>query len=410
LKFSRMKIKPISTPRYTDYDEIVLEEGKPLNFEITFEVKPEFEIKDYKGLELIRIVRDTNVDEMVEKQLKDLQEQMGTMVVIEEDRPLKEGDVAHVDFESTDKEGNFVKGGSAKDYYMTLEKQNFIPGFIENIVGRKSGEEWEFDVTFPEDYPNDDMAGKDIHFKVKLMGILKKELPARDDEFAKAVGKYETFEQLKKDIEDRIKESIEGQQRNELEEQAIAKLVDQLKDVQIPDSLVEGHLGRYIDNFRNQLKNIGKSLEEWVVESGSDMDQFRKSFYPQARNAAKAELIIDRIAEQEKVEATDEDLDKEIEKFASRLNQGADVVRQIMTRNNYLPVMRYELRNRKVFDMIIDNARISEKSPEQVRADLTGKAEKALEEAQKTAEKEAEEKTTVKPADKTESLEDKMRI
>jgi trigger factor len=380
--FKDEKLRPISTPRYTDYDDIVLEEGKPVSFEITFEVKPEFEIKDYKGLELIRIVRDVNVDELVEKQIKELQEQMGSMGVVEEDRPLKEGDIAHVDFESTDQEGNIIKGGSAKNYYMALEREKFIPGFVDNIIGRKAGEEWEFDIKFPEDYPNKEMADKDIHFKVKMMGILKKELPELDDEFAKSVGKYETFEQMKEDLKNRIQESIGNQQKNELQEQAIAKLVDQLKDVVLPPSLVEGHLNRYIEDFRNQVKNLGKSLEEWVAESGSDFEKFRNSFYPQARNAARAELIIDKIAETEKIEATDEDMKKEIEAFAERVNQPPDLVRQIMTRNNYLPVMRYEVRNRKVLDMILENAKITEKSPEQVKADLTGKTAEALAETE----------------------------
>jgi trigger factor len=406
------KLNPLSTPRCTDYEKIIVEEGKPINFEITFEVKPEFDIKDYKGLELIRIVRETNIDELVEKQISSMQEQAGSMVVVEEDRPVVEGDVAHVNFISTNQDGVPIKGGSAEDYYMTLEKENFIPGFMEKIIGHKVGEEWEFDVNFPEDYPNSEMAGNDIHFCVKLLGIKKKELPERDDEFAKSVGSFETYEQMKNDIESRIKESIEMQQRNELEEQAIAKLVDQMKNVEIPTSMVEGHLGRYVDDFRNQIKGMGKSLEEWLKEAGSNIDDFRKSFYPQARNAAKAELIIDKIAEKENVEATDEDVDKEIEKFAGRMNQSPEMIKQIMTRNNYLPVMRYELRNRKVFDLVLENANISEQTPEQVKAQITGRAEKVLAEAQEEAEKNkstagsAEEKVNKEEVKKEDSSED----
>ena len=237
--FKEYNLEPLDMRLATKISDIEFEEGKPLNFALEIQVKPTFELDGYKGLELIRIIRNVDVDKEVELQIKQLQEQHGMMETVEEDRPLQEEDIAYVDFESFLPDGTTIEGGKAEKYYMPLEKEAFIPGFIEKFFGKKAGEEWEFEIKFPDDYRNTQLAGKDVRFKVKLHSIMRKNLPARDDEFAKTVGKYETYEQLVQDLKARIVKNLENQQRYELEEQVLSQLCEKIKDVMIPPALIE---------------------------------------------------------------------------------------------------------------------------------------------------------------------------
>ncbi|MFP4498479.1 MAG: trigger factor [Vulcanimicrobiota bacterium] len=387
-------LHPLATPICSNYADIVLEEGKPITFNIAIEVKPEFELKDYKGLELVRIGRGLDVDEVVEQQINNLQQQQGTMEPVEEDRELKEGDIAHVDFSSYRPDGEPVPTGSEKNYYMTLEENSFVPGFMEHVVGHKPGDEWEFTVTFPENYVNKDIAGKDITFKMKLHGIMKKELPPRDDELAKSTGRYETYEELKNDFEKRVRESIEQQQKNEMQEQVLNKLAEQLKDVTIPRALIDFHMERFVSNLQQQLQMQGKTIESHLASLNTNLDEFKERFAPQAENAAKAELILDKLAELENVEVQEEELDKEIEKVAGQLKQDVKMIRRAMMRDGYINALKFDIRNRKIFDMIIDNAEITEKTQDEILKEETEKAkeknteEKKEETGEETVEKE----------------------
>ena len=364
---------PLSTPVCTNYEEIVIEEGKPINFVLEFEVKPEFEISDYKGLDLEKIVYDVNQDELLEKQIKSIQEQSATMVPIEEDRGVKEGDVAHVDFESFHKDGTPVKGGSASDYYMTVEKQNFIPGFVEHIMNRKAGESWEFEAEFPDTYPEPSLAGSTVDFKMTLHSIMKKELPQLDDDFAKSQGKYETYKEMEDAMKVKIADHVEQQYRYQLQDKIMKQLVEKMSDMPVPQSLVRGHQERFLKNMAEMLERQGKSLQEHLNSLKVDIHTFLKQIEPQSEAAAKGELILDKIAQQENVEVSDEEINEQVQKVADNLGQSLDMVRKAMERDKYLSVISYEVRNRKIFDLIIENANLTEKSWEQVQKEMEEK-------------------------------------
>jgi trigger factor len=372
-------LQPISRPHIVDFEKIQLEVGEPLNFEMIFEVKPEFQLEGYKGLELTKIVRETNIDEMVDKQIENLREKMSTMVPIEEERPLQMGDVALVDFDTYKQDGEQIKEGTARDYYMTIDESNFIPGFIPNVIGKKAGEEFEFDVVFPTPYPNKDMEGQNIHFKMKLISINKKELPEVNDEFAKEIGDFDTIDLLKEDIRKFTENNIKTQQRNEMQEEAVKALVPQLDNVMVPRTLVAVNIERQVDNLRQQFQQLGSTLEQQVKTMGSDMEQLRRSFEPQAVFNAKAELVLDKIAQLESVQVTDEDIDKEIQSLAEKHKQPSETVKKVLQRDNFLPVIKYEIQGRKVFDIIIDNAIIVEKSQEEVAAERAEQEKKQAE-------------------------------
>lgn len=355
------KIVPISTPVCTNYDSIVIEEGKPIKFELTFEVKPEFEMAEYKGLELEKTVYELDPEDLLKKQITNLQEQAGTMKPIEEERGVTEGDVAHVDFESRLEDGTPVSGGSAKDYYMTVDRQNFIPGFVEHIEGKKAGETFEFDVVFPENYPERNLAGKNVKFKMILHAIMKKELPALDDEFAKSMGKYETYAQMEESFRKKIEEHIDQQYRYQLQDKIMKALVDKMPELPVPQALIRGHQERFLKNLASMLQRQNKTLEDHIKGLNMTPQQFLSQIEPQALEAAKGELILDKISSMEDVKVADEEIDAEVAKVAQNLNQSVEMIKRAMERDNYLPVISYEIRNRKIFDIIIENAKITEK-------------------------------------------------
>ncbi len=361
---------PLSTPVCTNYEEITIEEGKPINFVLEFEVKPDFEMADYKGLELEKIVYDIKRDELLEKQLENLRQQSATMLPIDEDREVVEGDVAHVDFESFHKDGSPVKGGSATDYYMTVEKDNFIPGFVDHIIGHKPGDSWEFEARFPETYPESSLAGQTVDFKMTLHAIMKKELPQLDDEFAKSQGKYETYGEMEEALKARIDEHIEQQYRYQLQDKIMKQLVNKMSDMPVPQSLVRGHQERFLKNLSEMLERQGKTIQEHLDNLKVDIHTFIHQIEPQAREAARGELILDKIAQLENIKVSDEEIDVQVQKVADNLGQSLDMVKKAMERDNYLSVISYEVRNRKLFDIIIENAAITEKSWEEVQKEM----------------------------------------
>jgi trigger factor len=346
-------IVPLGVPGCTSYDKIELEEGKPLEFEITIEVKPEFELTDYKGLTVEKKARTQDPAEMLEKRIKDLREQSAQMEPTEDDRPLVEGDVAHVDFESF-LNGEPVEGGSAKDYYMTLDRTNYIQGFIDNVVGKKAGDEFEFDAVFPDDYANKKLAGNEVHFKLKIHRLMKKDLP-------------ELNEKLLKNFEDMLEE----QEKNHLNEQLMTQLVEKVGGLMIPPSLVMSHIESFARNMDYQLHMSGSSLENMLKQQNLNMDDFSRRFYPQGREMAKVELILDKIAQLENVEISDEDVDREIAEMAEKMGDDAKKIKARLKKNDQLDSMKYGLRKAKVYDILIANANIVDKLPEPEKTEKT---------------------------------------
>lgn len=362
-------LMPLSTPVCSNYDAISFEMGKPISFELSFEVKPQFEMAEYKGLELVKVKQDIDQKELLEKQITNAQQQAAEIVPAGEDRELREGDVAHLDFESFREDGTPVQGGSAVNYYMTLDSKSFIPGFMDNVVGRKTGDSWEFEVTFPENYPDRNIAGQKVKFAMQLHGVMKKEVPVRDDDFAKSVSKFKTYAEYEADVEKRIGDYIDQQYRYQLQEQAMKQLLERMKDLQVPSSLVRGHQERFLKNLENILSRQGKTLSDHLTEIEKSMPEFLQMMEPQATEAARGELILDKIGDMEKVEVSPEEVDAEIRKVAENLSQEFEMVKKAMERDKYISVLKYEVLNRKIFDVLINNANITEKTAAEMQAE-----------------------------------------
>lgn len=378
------KIFPLGTLQCTPYHEIDFTYGKPIDFEITVEVKPEFDLNNYKGLTLTKPPQNIDIDKLVEDKITALREQAGEMEPIEEERGLELGDIAYVDFRSF-LNGEPVENGTAEDYYMTVEEENFIPGFVNHLIGRKPEEEWEFDVVFPENYSNIELSGKEVHFKIKLHGIFKKNLPELNDEFAKTVSGKETFEEFKQSMKEDFEASVKDQEKSMFQEQIINHLIkNEMKDVEVPPSLVEHHLNVFFENLDNRLKQMGKNIENYFEEQNLTPDKVWEKFHPMALEMAQGELILDKLAEKENIVVSDEEVDAELDKIAKRLNQSLEFIRNAMEKSNGIGKIKYSLRNKKVYDLIIENATIVEKSeetPDEVKEDQT--EESSLSEAER---------------------------
>ncbi len=367
-------ILPLGIPGCTPYEKIVLEEGKPLEFEVMVEVKPEFDLSDYKGLTIEKKARTQDPNEMVEQRIKALSEQAAQMEPSDEDRPLVEGDVALVDFEST-LNGEPVEGGSAKDYYMTLDRNSYIADFFNNVVGKKAGDEFEFDAVFPEDYANKKLAGQQVVFKMKIHNLMKKEMPELNDDFAKSVSPYQTFDELKANLLKNFENMLTEQERNHLQEQLMTQLIEKTPDLMVPPSLVMSHIESFARNMDYQLHMSGSSLEQMLKQQKLTMDDFSRRFYPQGREMAKVELLLDKIAQLENVEVTDEDVNQEINELAERVGDDANKVRARLEKNDQIDSMKFNIRKKKVYDILIDSANIVDKLPEPEKKEEEAPAE-----------------------------------
>ncbi|MCD4782548.1 MAG: trigger factor [Candidatus Eremiobacteraeota bacterium] len=384
------KIIPLAVPAVSNYMEIEFNRGEPIKFEITVEVKPEFELTDYKGLELTKKPSKVDAEEIVDKKIEALRQQAGEMIPVEEDRPLKKGDVAVVDFESF-QDGEPVENGGAQNYYMTVSDDSFIPGFIEHLIGHKPGDEWEADITFPDDYANPALAGKETHFKFKLHDIMKKKLPDYNDDFAQSIGDFQTFDEMKEDMRKNIADGIEQQEKQQLQDQVINKLIEKMEGVLVPPSLVEHNLQIFMNNLEYNLKMMKTNLKDYFEGQGTTEKEVKRQFYPKGVEMAKAELILDKVAMLEDIKATDEEIDKEIEEMAKRLNQDVQVIRKALEKENQISGFEYSIRNRKVYDFLLEHANITEETIELVNEEEPGK-EIETGETEVTGEKAVEDK------------------
>lgn len=298
-----------------------------VEFKVTITTKPEVEISDYKGIEIEKTVKAIT-DEDVNNQIEALRERNGRLVTIE-DRAAENGDIAVIDFEGF-KDGVAFEGGKDTNYELALGSNTFIPGFEEQIVGKKTGEEFTINVTFPENYQMKEIAGQPCEFKIKLNEIKAKELPDLDDEFVKDATEFETLDELKADmkakLEDRAAKSAEIEADNKLFEALVDKMT-----AEIPDVMYESKIDEMVRDFEMRLSQQGLNLEMYLTYTNMDMAAFRKTFETQAQMQVKVRLALEKIAELENVEISDAQVDEEINKMAEQYNLTADKIKAIVS-------------------------------------------------------------------------------
>ena len=322
-----------------------------VTFKVVITVKPEVEISDYKGIEVEKVVNAVT-DEDVDKQIQALRERNGRLVTVD-DRAAENGDVAVIDFEGF-KDGVPFDGGKDENYELALGSNTFIPGFEEQIVGKKTGEEFTINVTFPENYQMEEIAGQLCEFKIRLNEIKSKELPDLDDEFVKDATEFDTLDELKDDIRTKLEDSAARNADIEAENKLYETLIEKMS-ADIPEVMFENKIDEMVRDFEMRLSQNGLNMETYLMYTNMDMASFRKTFEDQAQKQVKVRLALEKIAELENVEITDAQVDDEINKIAEQYNLTADKVRSIISDKS----VKQDLAVAEASKIVKDSAKIS---------------------------------------------------
>ncbi|MBU8789567.1 trigger factor [Oceanobacillus caeni] len=342
-------IFPIAQPEI-DIEQI--ERGKDLIFTANVEVKPEVKLGEYKGLE----VEEQSVevtDEDVDAEINRLRERHAELVVKEEGE-IEEGDTVVIDFEGFLGDEAF-EGGKGENHSLEIGSGQFIPGFEEQLIGKKSGEETEVNVTFPEDYHAEDLAGKEATFKVKIHEVKFKEFPELDDEFAKDVDdEVETLEALKQKKKEQLEEERKQNAENEKRQQLIEKASENV-EVDIPDAMVETELNQMLREFEQNLQMQGLTMEMYSQFSGQDEDALKEQMKEDAAKRVRTNLTLEAIAKAENLEVTEEDINEELEKMASMYGMDAKQIVPLLGGNT--EVIESDLLMRKAIDFLVDQSK-----------------------------------------------------
>jgi len=309
-----LKLEPVDAPE-VDIEEI--EKGKPIIAKFEVVVKPEVKLGDYKSIEIEKVEYNVT-DEHIEEELKIVQER-NARITDAGDRPVKEGDILTIDYAGFI-DGEQFPGGTAEGQQLEIGSGQFIPGFEDQLVGKNKGDEVDVVVTFPEDYHVEDLKGKEATFKVKIHEIKEKELPVLDDEFAKDVSEFDTLEEYKQSIRERLEKDFKRKEEIDNENNLLEKVIE-ISEVEIPEVMVENEVENELKEFEYRLRMQGLTLEQYLQFTNTNIESFKAQFKPMAEKRVKGDLVLEAIAKAENIEVTEEDIDKELEKMAESYGQ-----------------------------------------------------------------------------------------
>lgn len=376
------KLEPVDTPYDLEIPEMG-NDGVTMKFKVT--VKPEVELGEYKGLKATKKSTKVTADE-VKAELARMQEQNSTVSDVD-DRAVKKNDIVVIDFEGF-VDGKAFDGGKAEKYELTIGSNQFIPGFEDQIIGHKIGDEFDVNVKFPEDYQAD-LASKDAVFKIKLHGIKVKDVPALDDEFAKDVSEFDTLDELKKDIKKQLEKRKNDDAENELHNTLLEEVAKGIK-AEIPEAMIEKTIDDDVNEYSYRLQSQGLKLETYLKYTGMDIKGFREGFKERAETQVRLNLALEKIIEKEKIEVTEEDIEAEYKKYADAYNMDIDTIKKAVSAESLKP----ELASRKAIDLIVDSAVVTEEKAAKKTAEKKPATKKT------TAKKPAAKKTSEKADDK----------
>lgn len=328
-----------------------MEKGKDLIFTAVVQTKPEVKLGKYKGIELSK-VEYTVKDEDIDHELGHMAERNARLVNVE-DRPVEANDTTVIDFEGF-VDGVAFEGGKAENHELVIGSNTFIPGFEDQIIGMKIGEEKDINVTFPEEYFSKDLAGKEATFKVKLHEIKKKELPVMDDEFAKDVSEFDTLDELKNSIKEKLEEQNASKAKYETEEAAI-KAVSEATEIDIPSGMIETETDNMIKDIEQRLSYQGLKLDQYLQIMNKSEEDMRKELEEQAKISVKTKLVIEAIVAAEKIEATEEEVNAKLEEMATMYGSTVEE----LSKNESLKLYIEEtVKSEKAVAFIVENAKI----------------------------------------------------
>ncbi|MCD8248335.1 MAG: trigger factor [Lachnospiraceae bacterium] len=336
---------------YPSIDVTQFESGKPFIFTAEVALKPPVTLGEYKGIEVEKASLEVTDEEIDAKIEKERDENSRTVTV--EDRAVENGDIVTLDFEGF-VDGEAFEGGKGENYELTIGSGMFIPGFEEQLIGAKIEEDLEVNVTFPEEYGAKELAGKAAVFKCKVHGIKVKELPDVDDEFAQEVSEFDTLEEYKADIKANILKEKEAKARNEKEDVVIAKIIENAQ-MEIPDAMVDYQTQQMLDDFGRRMQSQGLSLEQYFQYTGMTEEQYREQAKPSALKNIQSRLVLEAVAETEKIEVSDEDMDAEFARMAEQYGMEAEKIKEFYGEAQ-LDEMKKDLAIQKAVTLVTDAA------------------------------------------------------
>ncbi len=326
-----------------------MEKGQDWVITAEVTVKPEVKLGEYKNLTVAKQEREVT-DADVEERLNQKRNQQAELVVVEE--PAKEGDTVVIDFEGF-KDGVAFEGGKGENYSLELGSGSFIPGFEDQLVGAKAGDDVEVKVTFPEDYQAEDLAGQEAIFKVKVHEVKEKELPELDDEFAKDVDdEVETLDELKAKIREELTAAKASQAEEAVHDEALRKAVENAEVVELPHVMVHDEVHRAMDEFLNNMQRQGISPEMYYQLTNSTEADLHKQFEQDAELRVKTNLVIEAIVKAENLEATEEEIEKEIAELAETYNMPVEQVKRLLTTD----MLSHDITMKKAIDLVTSTA------------------------------------------------------
>ena len=336
-------VKAIGRPSLTDVN---IDENSIVTITLTTEVYPEVTLGEYKGLEVEK-AEATVSDEQVAAELDRMAQNVASTETVE--RAAEMGDTANIDFEGFDN-GVPFNGGKGDNFDLKLGSGSFVPGFEEQVVGMTAGEEKDIDITFPEDY-HAELAGKAVVFHVKCNKVTTTNVPELDDDFAKDVSEFETLEELKADIRAKALETAQKQIDSTFEQAAVEKAAENTT-LEMPKALVEAELDNQMERFAYQLQMSGYSIEQYAKMMGGDLNTMRSAFRPQAEKQAKITVTLEKIAEVEGLEVTEDDMNAEFEALAKQYSLELGKVKEMVPAEE----IKASLKTRKAVKVIVESA------------------------------------------------------
>ncbi len=333
-----------------------IEPGKPFVFVAEVALKPDVTLGEYKGVEVAKV--DVEVkDEEVDEELRKEQEKNSRLLAVE-DRPAENGDIVTMDYEGFI-DGKSFPGAQGKDYPLMIGSGAFIPGFEEQLIGAKVDEPTEVNVTFPENYSNKELIGKDATFKCVVHKIEKKEIPELDDEFAMDVSEFDTLDEYKEDIKKNLLEKKEEEAKRKMGDDALAKIIE-ASQMEIPEPMIETQQAQLKDDFRARIEYQGITLDHYLTFNKMTMEELDKELRERTVDSIQSRLVLEKIAEVENIQATQEQIDEEIQKTADMYRMDVDKVKE-MVGDDELEQIKKDLAVRRAADLIVEAAVLTDK-------------------------------------------------
>ncbi len=329
-----------------------IEAGKPFIFTAEVAVKPEVTLGEYKGVEVEK--SDVEVTEEDINKEVDKERENNSRTIDVDDRAVENGDIIKLDFDGS-VDGVPFEGGKAENYTLTIGSGSFIPGFEDQLIGTKIGEEKDVTVTFPEDYHEKNLAGKEAVFKCKVNAISVKELPEADDEFASEVSEFETLAEYKEDIKKKLTEKKEKAARAKKEAQAIEKAVENAT-MEIPDAMIDTQVQSMMEDFARRMQSQGLSLEQYFQFTGMDVKKMHDQMKPEALKRIQNSLVLEAVAKAENIEISDEKVDEEIAKMAEAYKMEVEKLKDLIGESEK-DQMKKDLAVQAAADLIADAAK-----------------------------------------------------